>query len=88
MISKPWKHLVQNISGIQYYRFYQFPKHTFKTNKVKALRIPKLYVPITPPRNQLAAQVEKKNQCGLVYEPELIVQSVKASKEFVLSSNF
>ena len=27
-----------------------------------APRIPKIFVPITPPRNLLAAQVEKKNQ--------------------------
>ena len=44
-----------------YYCFYQFPKHTFKGNKVIVPIIPKLFVPITRPRNLLAVQVEKKN---------------------------
>ena len=36
-----WLVTMENISGAKYYCFYQFPKHTFKGNKVIAPRIPK-----------------------------------------------
>ena len=51
---------VQNISGIKYYCFHQFLKHTFKRNKVIAPRIPKICVPMesaSPSACSLLAEV-------------------------------
>ena len=54
-----WLVTIETLNPKVYCCLYQFQKYAFKGNKVTAPRSPKICEPFTPPRNLLAAQLEK-----------------------------